>query len=79
MNTQQEIRLENLCTNYIPNRYLGDFLPAHITVRVIRGYAEYLSRLEDFEAYRHLRYLGISKKRARDFVEERTKLMGGKK
>ncbi len=79
MNTQQEKRLEELCIKYIPSRFLGDFLPARITIEVIGSYTRYLSRLNDSEAYGHLMLLGVPKKRAKDFVEERTKLREVKK
>ncbi len=70
--------LEELCIKYVPSRYLGDLLPAHITVEIARIYAQYLSRLEDCEAHRHLIRLGVSKKRAENFVRERNELKGVK-
>ncbi len=76
MNVEQIKDLEDLCVQYIPNRHLGDMLPANITMEVIKSYTCYLSRLNDSDAKGHLRCLGVSKQRARDFVEQRNRMLG---
>ncbi len=74
MYDQQIHQLEDLCIKYVPSRHLGDMLPAKITMQTTISYSKYLSRLNDSEVQSHLKQLGVSKQRARDFVEQRNKI-----